>query len=190
MIDEHRNPWQTVSETHIYENPWIQLTEFGVRNPSGNPGIYGVVHFKNVAVGVVPYEAGYIWLVGQYRYPLKRYSWEIPEGGGAIGVDALASAKRELKEETGLTAAHYQVIVNMHLSNSVSDEVAVVFLATGLTVGEAEPEETEELAIQKVTLAEAYARVETGEITDSMTVATIYKLIIMEKMGQLSDNSK
>ena len=157
-VDESHNPWKTLTKTPIYENPWISVTEHQVLNPAGNPGIYGVVHFQNNAVGVVPYENGYIWLVGQFRYPLNRYSWEIPEGGGPMHIATLEAAKRELKEETGMTAAQYEKIVEMHLSNSVSDEYAIVYLATNLTHGDAEPEETEELHVRKVSLAEVYRR--------------------------------
>lgn len=181
------NPWQTRSSRLIYDNPWIELTEFQVITPSGKPGIYGVVHFQNQAVGVVPYEAGHIWLVGQYRYPLKRYSWEIPEGGGAYDELPMEAAKRELKEETGLKAAHYEPLLEMHLSNSVSDEWGIVYLATGLTQGQADPEDTEELRVRKVTLEEAYAEVEACHITDSLTVGAVYKLMLMKAQGKLPE---
>lgn len=181
------NPWKLLSATEVYDNPWIRVTEHQVLNPAGNPGIYGVVHFKNLAIGVVPYEKGHIWLVGQYRFPLETYSWEIPEGGGKLDVPALESAKRELKEETGFTARHYEEIVWMDLSNSVSDESGVVFLATGLERGDSEPEEDEVLEVQKVSLEEAYQRVERGEIRDSLTVAAIYKMMLMKKEGRLPD---
>ena len=180
-----RNPWQTLTHRKIYENPWIRLTEFEVLNPTGKPGIYGVVHFRNQAVGVVPYEAGDIWLVGQYRYPLKRYSWEIPEGGGSPAEGSLIAAQRELREETGLTATHYEPLLEMHLSNSVSDEWGIVYLATGLTQGQAQPEETEELMLRRVPLREALAEVDAGRITDSLSVAAIYKLRIRQLEGTL-----
>ncbi len=183
--DESVNPWKTLSAQEIYENKWIKLTEFQVINPAGNPGIYGVVHFQNYAVGVVPYENGFIWMVGQFRYPLNRFSWEIPEGGGTLSLPPLDAAIRELKEETGMTASHYEKIVEMHLSNSVSDEYAIIYLATGLTHGEAEPEETEQLYVKKIRIEEAFALVEKGEITDSLTVAAIYKLMLMTLSGNL-----
>ncbi len=121
------NPWKTLSQDTKYDNNWIKVTEFQVLNPAGKEGIYGVVHFKNQAVGVVPYENGEIWMVGQYRYPLKAYSWEIPEGGSPVGEDPLATAKRELKEETGLVASTYEPILEMNLSNSVSDEWGIAY---------------------------------------------------------------
>lgn len=184
-LDESRNPWETLAAREVYENLWIQLTEFQVKNPAGKPGIYGVVHFKSIAVGVVPYQDGFIWLVGQYRYPLKRFSWEIPEGGGSFEVSPVETAQRELKEETGMTAANYQKIVEMHLSNSVSDELGVVYLATGLSQGEAEPEETEELYLRKVSIETAFEEVEKGIITDSLSVGAIYKLMLMKMKGTL-----
>ena len=180
------NPWKTLSQETKYDNNWIKVTEFQVLNPAGKEGIYGVVHFKNQAVGVVPYENGEIWMVGQYRYPLEAYSWEIPEGGSPIGEDPLATAKRELKEETGLVAGSYEPILEMNLSNSVSDEWGIVYLATGLEQEEAEPEETEELHIKKMKLEEVYEMVESREIKDSLTVAAIYKLMLMKSTGLLN----
>lgn len=173
------NNWQTLSSKEQYDNPWINVTEHQVINPGGGRGIYGVVHFKNLAIGIIPIDQqGNIWLVGQFRYPLNQYSWEIPEGGGKQGVDPLDSAKRELLEETGLKAAKWTEIQRMHLSNSVSDELAIIYLAEELTQHEAEPEETEELAIKKIHIDDAYRMIETGEITDSITVAAILKVKI------------
>ena len=184
-MNESINPWQTLSATEIYENNWIKVTEFQVLNPSGNSGIYGVVHFQNYAIGVVPYEDGYVWMVGQYRYPLKKYSWEIPEGGGSMKNTPLEGAIRELKEETGLVASNYTELLQMHLSNSVTDEWAIVYLATGLEQGEAEPEDTEDLRVKKMKLEDVYELVEKREITDSLTVAAIYKLMIMKLKGEI-----
>lgn len=185
MKNEKTSPWKTLSSAITYQNPWIKVVENQVINPSGNPGIYGVVHFHNKAVGVVPYEDGHIWLVGQYRYPLDEYSWEIPEGGGTPDETALEAAERELKEETGLTATHYKPLLEMHTSNAVCDEWGIVYLATGLTAGEASPEETEELQLQKVSIEAAYARVESREIKDSLSVAAIYKLMLLKLQGKL-----
>nr|WP_199076169.1 NUDIX hydrolase [Pedobacter sp. ASV19] len=184
---DEKNPWTTLESRKIYENNWIGLTEHDVINPSGGKGIYGKVHFKNLAIGILPLDAEKnTWLVGQYRYPLNAYSWEIPEGGGPLHLPALDSAKRELLEETGLRASHWQQIQQMHLSNSVSDELAIIYLATGLSEGESEPEETEQLCIRKLPFEQAYQMVLLGEITDSMSVAAILKTKILLDEGALN----
>ncbi|MFN6943652.1 MAG: NUDIX domain-containing protein [Cytophagaceae bacterium] len=177
MIDEKHNPWTTLSSKDIYENPWISVREDQVLNPNGGKGIYGVVEFKNKAIGIVPVDKdGYIYLIGQYRYPLKEYSWEIPEGGGPIGLDPLESAKRELKEETGFSAKEWTLIQRFHTSNSVTNEEGFIFMAEDLTEGETEFEETEQLQIKKVHLTEALEMVMENKITDSMSVAGILKV--------------
>lgn len=182
------NPWKVLKETTVYQNPWIALTEYDVVNPGGGKGIYGKVHFKNIAVGVMVLDDEmHTYLVGQYRFPLNAYSWEIPEGGSSVegGIDPLEGGKRELLEETGLVAANWQLLLTMHLSNSVSDERAVIYLATGLTQLEAEPEETEQLSVRKLPFEEAYQMVEKGEITDSMSVAAIIKVKLLLFQGRL-----
>lgn len=180
------NPWKVTSEKAIYDNPWISLTEYQVINPSGNPGIYGKVHFKNLAIGVLPLDDELnTYLVGQYRFTLNQYSWEMPEGGGQIGVDPLDSAKRELLEETGLKASQWTEIQQLHLSNSVSDEWGVIYVARGLTQHEAEPEDTEQLIVKKVPFAQVYQMVCDCEITDSMTVAAVLKVKLLLAENQL-----
>lgn len=170
------NPWQTLVVQNIYDNAWIRVDEHQVLNPAGNKGIYGKVHFKNIAIGILPLDDELnTWLVGQYRYPLDAYSWEIPEGGGLIGIDPQEGAKRELLEETGLVANELIEIQRMHLSNSVSDELAILYVAKGLTQGSAQPEETEQLQVKKVPFAVVFEMVMQGEITDSMSVAAILK---------------
>jgi len=183
---EENNPWTTLDSRKIYENNWIGLTEHQVINPAGNQGIYGEVHFKNLAIGILPLDEDFnTWLVGQYRFPLNAYSWEIPEGGGPLHLDRLDSAKRELLEETGLSAGNWQEIQRLHLSNSVSNELAIVYIARDLTMGEAEPEETEQLTIRKLAFEEAYQMVMRGEITDSISVAAILKTQILILQGQI-----
>lgn len=183
--DETRNPFTMLSARQVYDNPWITVVEHQVLSPRGRPGIYGVVKFKNQAVGVIPYDGGKIWLVGQYRVPLGAYSWEIPEGGSPHGEDPVEGARRELREETGLEARTLEPIVEMHLSNSVSDEWGVVYLARGITAGPAQPEHTEELAIRVLPLDEAYRMVCAAEITDSLSVAGILRLVLLEREGKL-----
>jgi 8-oxo-dGTP pyrophosphatase MutT (NUDIX family) len=171
--DETRNPWQTVSSEEVYDNPWIQVREDRVIRPDGEPGIYGVVHFKNIAVGVLPIEEDHIYLVGQYRYPLRSYSWEIPEGGCPEGEEPLLAARRELKEETGLEARRWRRLGEAYLSNSVADEYAVWFLATGLVPGDSLPEGAERLSVRRVPLREAFAMALGGEITDALSLLAI-----------------
>lgn len=186
-MNEQLNPWQVLEEKKIYENPWIKLTEFDVINPSGGKGIYGKVHFKAIAVGALALDEELnTYLVGQYRFPLDCYSWEIPEGGGAFGVDPVDSAKRELLEETGLVATDWTQIIEMHLSNSVTDEYSVIYLARGLKQGTASPEETEQLQVKKLPFEEVYQMVERGEITDSISVAAILKVKLMLADGRIS----
>jgi len=180
----HKNPWTIISSSPIYDNNWINVVEHKIINPAGGVGVYGKVHFKNLAVGVVALdEEGNIYLVGQYRFPLDAYSWEIPEGGSPAGVDPLESAKRELKEETGIIAHKWQKLLDIHLSNSVSDEKGYIYLATGLEFREAEPEETEVLQVRKIALEQAYQMVLDGSITDSLSVAGILrtKILLAEK---------
>lgn len=177
---EEDNPWTTLERKEIYDNNWINVNEHQVINPSGGRGIYGVVHFKNLAIGILPLdEDNNTWLVGQYRYPLQAYSWEIPEGGGPLGLDPLDGAKRELLEETGLTATDWTELQRMHLSNSVSDELAIIYVARGLNMGVAAPEETEDLQLRKLPFEEAYRMVLDGTITDSMSVAAILKTKVL-----------
>ncbi|WP_210519604.1 NUDIX domain-containing protein [Hymenobacter terricola] len=176
IVDKTHNPWQTLSTELKYHNPWISVREDQVLNPGGGQGIYGVVSMKNKALGIIPIDAeGNTWLVGQYRYPLNEYSWEIPMGGGLVELDILESAQRELKEETGLLAARWTRIARLHTSNSVTDEEGFVFLAEDLTQGELEPEETEDLRLWKLPLAEAIRMVMDDRITDGISVAGLLK---------------
>lgn len=186
-MNEQHNPWQIIDQHNAYDNNWITLTHYNVINPSGGKGIYGKVHFKNVAIGIVPLdEAMNTYIVGQYRFPINIYSWEIPEGGGPLAEDPLNAAKRELLEETGLKAANWTKILDMHLSNSVSDEACAVYVATGLSQHAAMPEETEQLVIKKLPFDEVYQMVTEGKITDAVTVAAILKTKLMLLEGTLT----
>ncbi|AYD47013.1 NUDIX domain-containing protein [Arachidicoccus soli] len=180
-MQENNNPWTILSSKEAYENPWIKLTEYSVINPSGGKGIYGKVHFKNRALGIVAMdEERNIYLVGQYRFPTEQYSWELPEGGGPFEEEPLEAAKRELLEETGLIAEEWKELMCMHLSNSVTDEEATVYLATNLTQHLPQPEETEDLQTIKLPFEEVFNKVMHGEITDAITVAAILKLKLMD----------
>ncbi|GAB3637120.1 NUDIX hydrolase [Hymenobacter arcticus] len=175
-LDETHNPWQTLSSEPKYQNAWIRVREDQVLNPQGGAGIYGVVSMKNKAIGIVPLDnEGNTWLVGQYRYTLNEYCWEIPMGGGPVELDVLESAQRELREETGLLAARWTHLARLHTSNSVTDEEGFVFLAEGLTQGDTEPEETEDLRLWKLPLAQAIELVMSDRITDAISVAGLLK---------------
>lgn len=183
MIEEEvKNPWTTLSGEVKYDNPWITVTEYQVINPSGKKGIYGKVHFKNKAIGIIPLDRELnTWLVGQYRYTLDAWHWEIPEGGGPIEDDPLVSAQRELKEETGLTGRSWSEIVHLHTSNSVTDEEGFIYLAEDLEEGSSDPEDTEaDLKVWKLPLREALQMVLDGKITDSMSVTGILKVARMK----------
>jgi 8-oxo-dGTP pyrophosphatase MutT (NUDIX family) len=180
------NPWRTLSSDTRYETPWITVTHHDVLTPSGTAGIYGVVHFKHHALGIVLLDSEMnTWLVGQYRFPLGRYSWEIPEGGGDSN-DRLESARRELKEETGIEAATWRLLFDdLALSNSVSDELATIYLATDLTFGDATPDETERLQLRRLPFDEAVAMALDGRITDIMSVLAILTVHLLQLQGAL-----
>lgn len=176
-----KSPWKIKSTELIYDNAWISLHHHEVKTPADQDGIYGTVHFKNHAIGIIPLtETNDTYLVGQYRFPLKEYSWEIPMGGGLSTDTHLDSAKRELKEETGIEANDWSELLKIHTSNSVCDESGTIFIAKDLTYGDAEPESTEDLAIKRLPFDEAYKMVMNGEITDSLSVAGILKLKLLQ----------
>jgi len=182
-MNKIENPWQKLSSREVYDNPWINIRHEEVIKPNGEVGIYGVAHFKLIAAAIVPLdEEGNIWLVGQYRYTLNLYSWEIPMGGGELKGDGLEAAKRELKEETGLSASTWTSLGTLHTSNSVTDEVGFMFLAEDLTLGESEPDDTEILQLKKVSLSEAVRMVMESEITDALSIAAILKVARLKKI--------
>jgi 8-oxo-dGTP pyrophosphatase MutT (NUDIX family) len=186
-LKQYPNPWKKQSSKDIYDNPWLSLSEDKVINPGGGISHYGRIHFKNIAIGIIPLdEDNNTWLVGQYRYVPDCYSWEIPMGGGPLNTDPLESARRELKEETGLTANHWQALMHLHTSNSVTDERGIVYVARELTQGETEFEETEDLQIIKLPLAEAVEQVMKGKITDAISVAALLKV----HQKQTKENSR
>jgi 8-oxo-dGDP phosphatase len=180
-VDEHEaqervasGPWTRHTRRVAYENAWVTVWHDEVTRPDGSPGIYGVVHFANLAAGVLAIdEDDRVPLVGQHRYTLDAYSWEIPEGGVPEGETALEGAQRELLEETGVEAAEWRELVRVHLSNSISDELAVLYLATGLRRGEANPDATEDLQVKWLPFEDVLAMSEDGRITDAMSVVAV-----------------
>ncbi|PCJ00130.1 MAG: DNA mismatch repair protein MutT [Flavobacteriales bacterium] len=186
MIDTTKNPWKTLKSEVKYDNPWIKITEHQTVDAADGDGIYGVVHYKNIAIGIIPLDEDYnTWLVGQYRYPLKQYSWEICEGGGLHTKDLLESAKRELLEELGIKAGKWNKIMDIHLSNSVSDEEGVIYIAKELSYFDPEPEDCEVLQIKKIPFNDVYEMVMNGELTDSLTVAGILKTKLLIDKGEI-----
>jgi 8-oxo-dGTP pyrophosphatase MutT (NUDIX family) len=181
-----RNPWRTVSTREVYKNAWIRIREDAVIRPDGKEGIYGVVEART-AVGVIARTPdNQIYLVGQYRYPVEEYSWEIIEGGAEHEEDALNTAKRELHEEAGLCAERYtQLGPEVHLSNCFSTERAVFFLAEGLTEVGAAPEGTEVLQLKKMPLDEVLSLVHTGAIKDAMSILALSRLEYAIRTGKV-----
>lgn len=183
---KHKNPWTTLSREVKYDNPWISVTESKVITPGGSNGIYGVVHFKNRAIAIIALDEELnTWIVGQYRYTLDLYEWEVPEGGCPEGEDPLNGAKRELEEEVGLKAKEWKMILETQLSNSVSDEIGYTFLARGLTFVGSSPEETEQLQIRQLPFMEAVEMVVRGEIRDALSVASILRVKLMLERGEI-----
>ncbi len=176
--DEMKSPWKTVTSRQVYDNPWIAVREDGVVRPDGQLGIYGVVHLKNIATGILPIENDHVYLVGQYRYPLGQYSWEIPAGGCPKGEEPLLAAQRELREETGLEAGHWRRLGEAYLSNSVTDEYAVWFLATGLVPGDQQLEGSEVLEVRRLPLRQALAMALDGRITDALSLMAIMSYVL------------
>lgn len=177
--EQQNNPWITKSSEIVYESAWIKVHKNEVTNPAGNAALYSYVEFKNLAIGILPLdENNNTWLVGQFRYPTNNYSWEIIEGGGPLHIDPIESARRELKEEAGIIAGSYSELMRLHLSNSATDELAIVYVARDLKFEEAEPEESEVLQLKKVHISEAYQMCLNGEITDAISVAAILRVML------------
>jgi 8-oxo-dGTP pyrophosphatase MutT (NUDIX family) len=172
-----KSPWKTLSKETKYKTPWIEVVHHEVITPGGNPGIYGCVNFQNIAVGIIALDEDLnTWIVGQFRYPLQRYTWEIPEGGCPLGEEPLEGAKRELKEEVGIEAEEWHLIQEMDLSNSATDEISYTFVAKQLTIGASYQEENEDITIKKLPFSELYQMVIKGEIRDAISVAGVLRV--------------
>lgn len=180
------NPWKIKNSKITYETPWISTKHLEVVNPAGKDGIYGIIHFKNIAIGILPLDEEYnTWIVGQYRLPIDEYSWEMPEGGGDLNIDPLESAKRELLEETGIIAKDWSELLKIHTSNSVTDERGIIYVAKDLSFHPPQPDEDEELEIRKLPFNDLFEMVMKGEITDSLTLAAILKAKHLIDRGEL-----
>lgn len=171
-----KSKWKTISNDVVYENDWISVEHHEVITPGGNAGVYGVVAFKNIAIGILPIDQeGNTWLVGQYRYALSAYSWEIPMGGGSLDTDPLISAQRELREETGLIAERWSLMMELHTSNSITNEYGLVYIAEGLKMTTSDSDDTEDLTLRKLPFSEVLEMVLEGKITDAISVAAILR---------------
>jgi 8-oxo-dGTP pyrophosphatase MutT (NUDIX family) len=173
--------WTTLDSQVVFESPWITVRDDRVINPGGGKNRYGHVHFKNKAIAIVPLDDdGNTWLVGQDRYTTGLFSWEIPMGGGPLNEDPLDAARRELREETGLRSARWSHVMNLHVSNSITDEEALIYIAQDLTPGEPEFEETENIEIRKLPLTHALEMVLQGEITDAISCAALMRVSLLQ----------
>lgn len=172
-----KQPWKKLGSKIVYDNPWIRVEEHQVINPSGAESLYGKVCFKNRAVAILALdEARNLFLVGQHRYTLDEYAWELPMGGAPDNEDVLTAAKRELKEETGISASTWHEVMRLHTSNCITDELGLVYLARGLSHGEPQAEPTEDLTVRKLPLEDAVDWVLEGRITDAISAAGILRL--------------
>jgi 8-oxo-dGTP pyrophosphatase MutT (NUDIX family) len=186
-LTPHGEPWKPGVERLAFESGWIIVTEQTAIAPTGKPSPYGLVRFKNLAVAVLPiHDDGTIVLVGQHRFPLGDYTWELPEGGAPLAEDPLDGAKRELAEETGLAAAEWREVMRAQLSNSVTDERMVGYLALGLSeAGAREADETEAITLARVPFREALDAAMAGYLPDMLTVAMLLRGYHMAKEGSL-----
>jgi 8-oxo-dGTP pyrophosphatase MutT (NUDIX family) len=174
-----RNPWRTLSSRTLYRNPWLTLREDKVIRPDGAEGIYSVVEVQPSCGIVAINDENKIALVGQWRYVHNRYSLEIPTGGSEQDETPLDAAKRELLEETGLTARDWTALGTIDNSNGATTDVAHLFLARNLTTGPAVPQGDEQIELRWMSFADAVLSVMNGEITESVSVAAILKVELL-----------
>ena len=173
-------PWRRLTSDKVYENPWIQVYHENVLTPAGTPGIYGRVHFRNQAIAIVAIDdEEHTYLVRQFRYARGHDSLEIPKGGGSRDTDPLLIAQRELREETGFTAASWQHLLSVQISNSVTDQSGHVFLAQQLVAGEQSLDDSEDIEVIRVPLREAIAMACDGRITDDFSVMSLLRVALV-----------
>ena len=185
----HGTPWRDEGARTVFDNPWMTVTEHQATAPTGRPATYGKIHFKNLALAVLPlHEDGTVTLVGQHRFALMDYVWEIPEGGGALDRDPLESARRELREEAGLEAADWREVLRFQISNSLTDERGIGYVAMGFTEVDKAPDDTEALALVRVPFREALDAVVNGWIQDAMSVAMLLRAHHMAREGELPED--
>ena len=178
--------WQTIKKETVYDTPWIRVYHHNVTTPTGNTSTYGSVHFKVFAIGILVLdEDRNTWIVRQHRYPIDEFVWELPEGGGSRDVSPLESAKRELREETGIVADKWTPLMEMQMSNAATDEYAYLFVAQDLRFEVAQPDADEDLEVKKLPFQELFDRVMSGEIKDSFTVAAVLKTKLLLDRGEL-----
>lgn len=173
------DPFRVLDRTALYDSPWVRLREDRFEHRRGKLGRYAVCGFQRTGCGVLALdEQDRVVLVGQWRYPLELYSWEIPEGGGEASESPLAAIQRELREEAGLTASVWEPLAFFHNSNSSTDEEAYLFLARGLqdAPGGSAAELDEELLLHREPFDQCVARVLSGELSDALTVVAILAL--------------
>ena len=186
----HGTPWKPGTQRVAFESAWITVIDQQATAPTGRLAQYGMVRFKNLAIAVLPiHDDGTVTLVGQHRFPLGDYSWELPEGGAPLDEDPLAGAKRELGEETGLAAAEWREVMRTQLSNSVTDERMIGYLALGLSEAEDahHADETEAIALVRVPFREALDAAVAGHLPDMLTVAMLLRGYHMARERALPD---
>jgi ADP-ribose pyrophosphatase len=186
VLEEIKSPWKVLNSQEVYTSPWIKVTKHDVLDPSSTKGTYSVVHFKHYAIGVLPLDDDYnTWIVGQYRFPLERFTWEIPEGGGDLDQSPLTSAKRELSEEVGISADKWTKIQEFDTSNASTDEKAIIYVAQNLNFHESHPDDNEQLTVKKLPFSELYQLAIEGKITDSLSLVAILKTKLLIDKNQL-----
>lgn len=181
-----RPAWRNDSVETLFENPWLRLTRHEATAPTGTPADYVVARPRNLACGVLPIHSdGTVTLVGQARFALMNYSWEMPEGGVPVNEDPLVGVQRELLEETGLVARDWREVLRMELSNSITDERAIAWLAWDLTQTDARPDPTEVIETARVPFMSLMAEIDRGSVRDAFTVATALRAYHMAREALL-----